>query len=124
MKPAVLIVENDSHTLRLLEHIFTNDGFEVFLAEDGAAFSEQALARKHDCIILDIILGPQQDGAEIYQELLSRELDPEIPVVFLSAVSQRHPSVLALVNSRRVFMTKPFDYKELLKTVRKTIQSA
>jgi len=85
IKKKILLVDDEAQILTLMERRLRRWGYEVISAQSAAEFEEKAFADKPDLIILDIILGEAQ-GPVVYDDLLTRGLDREIPVIFLSAL--------------------------------------
>ncbi len=117
-KPRILVVDDEQSMRRLLCHTLSLSGFDISTAASAAEFREQVFLQKPQVIVLDILLG-DRNGPEVYQELLKEGLNPNIPVIFLSALIEKRwmPDSLES-NARHAFISKPFEYKELLKKLR------
>lgn len=111
----VLIVEDDSTLLRGLSDNFRNEGFEVLVAQDGAAGLQSALTEKPDLILLDIML-PKLSGFEVCHELRSQGAD--CAIIMLTAKGQEQDIVRGLELGADDYVTKPFSIRELLARVR------
>lgn len=85
-KIKVLIVEDDKMIGSMYKMKLDSDGYEVFLAEDGATGLEIAKKEKPDIIMLDIIM-PQLDGFTVLEELKKNAGTKNIPVVMLTNLS-------------------------------------
>jgi DNA-binding response OmpR family regulator len=113
MKTRILVVDDEFSMRELLKHVLQLAGFEVLLAENEAEFRRIALSEKVDAIILDILLG-DDDGTQVYAQLISEGLSSAIPVVFLSALAQDRPSAFPQKGRRYALLGKPFDPDELV----------
>jgi DNA-binding NtrC family response regulator len=96
------------------------DDYEVHLAEDG----EQALniLKEHhvDLLITDLRM-PKIDGMELLRQAL--ELDPNLPVILLTAHGTIDNAVEALKTGAFDYITKPFDQTEVRNIVQKAIRT-
>lgn len=116
MKKKILVVDDDSAILELLRLTFTSAGFDVEMASDDASFRKKIQTCKPDLIILDIMLG-EDDGVEIYEELLAKGFSPDIPVVFLSVLAQEIKPTPPRPGRKYALIPKPFDPDKLVKDV-------
>jgi DNA-binding response OmpR family regulator len=107
----VLIIEDDPTMLRVLKDNFEYTGFAVLTADDGERGLQEALARKADLILLDIML-PGINGYEICRRVRHQGVD--VPIIMLTAKGQESDVVLGLNLGADDYVTKPFSTKELL----------
>jgi len=112
-KGAILIVDDKLHNLKPLVEYLQRYGFEVLLAEDGATALEWAVRAKPDIILLDILL-PNIDGFEICRRLKENEAAKDIPVIFISALSEEVDKIKAFELGAVDYVTKPFFPAEIL----------
>lgn len=80
----ILIVENEAHIRRVLEYNLKLDGFEVYLAEDGATGLKLAHEKNPDVILLDWLM-PVINGLQVLTELKADSSTEHIPVFMLTA---------------------------------------
>ncbi len=116
MKKKVLVVDDDKAILELLKLTLSSAGYEVMLAQDDKQFREKAISFQPNLVILDIMLG-DQDGVEIYQELLKKGFSPKIPVVFLSVLAQDIKPAPPQPGRTYSLIAKPFDSDKLVKEI-------
>ncbi|HEY9668569.1 MAG TPA: diguanylate cyclase [Coleofasciculaceae cyanobacterium] len=83
----ILIVDDSSTDLRMLFEILTIKGFNVLQSQDGERAIQTAQSHHPDVILLDIIM-PGIDGFETCRRLKTNESTQDIPVIFLTALSQ------------------------------------
>lgn len=83
----ILIVDDNLTNSQILLDFVSEAGFNVILAEDGERAITQAEAEHPDLILLDVIM-PGIDGFETCRRLKANPLTAEIPVIFLTALSQ------------------------------------
>ncbi len=113
----VLLAEDDAALVAVLETLLAEAGFEVETGIDGAAALaafEAALdgGRPPDVVVSDINM-PKMDGLTLIDRL--HALDPEVPVVFITAYSSIDSAVAALRKGAFDYVTKPFRNDQLLK---------
>jgi two-component system response regulator CpxR len=66
--PALLLIDDDPGTARLLEEVFHEDGYEVAIAASGSQGLLLAEGRKFDAVLCDVLL-PDIDGVEVLRRL-------------------------------------------------------
>lgn len=82
----ILIVDDDSEVLEILERKLKLEGFEVFTATSGQAAVDRTVKEQPDLILLDIVL-PDIDGSEVVQRIRAHPfIEKKIPVLFLSGI--------------------------------------
>jgi nitrogen regulation protein NR(I) len=116
----VLIVDDEPNLRKILSAQLSRDGYEVMTAEDG----EQGLAllKEHhiDLVITDLKM-PKVDGMTLLKRAL--ELDPELPIVLITAHGTIDTAVEALKSGAFDFVTKPFDKDEVRQIVAKALRT-
>jgi DNA-binding response OmpR family regulator len=90
--PKILIVDDDPQMFKLYKTMFTMEGFEAEIAEDGQEGADKAKAFQPDVILLDIMM-KNVNGLEALKQLKADDRVKKIPVVVLSNVSD--PSVMS-----------------------------
>lgn len=84
----VLVVDDTAANIDLLRQILESDGYDVSFATNGKQALEIAAINKPDLILLDIMM-PEMDGIETCRQLKSLANVKEIPVVFITAKTDR-----------------------------------
>jgi two-component system alkaline phosphatase synthesis response regulator PhoP len=112
----ILVTDDDKAILKMLEFKLQTSGYEVLTAENGEEFRRKAFEEKPDLIILDIWLG-NQNGALIYDDILAKGFDSNVPVIFLTALAQDRPETPAASGRKYVLRGKPFDPDDLVREV-------
>lgn len=110
-KTTVLIVEDESIVAEDIETSLLELGYEV-AAKTGSAKNAIELARKHrpDLVLMDIVLKGEQDGVHAAGQIASQF---DIPVVFLTAYSDKSTLNRAKLTDPFGYITKPFQDKDL-----------
>jgi two-component system phosphate regulon response regulator PhoB len=120
-KITVLVVEDEAHIRRVLEYNLKLDGFNVYLAEDGAAGLKIALEVCPDVILLDWLM-PLMNGLQVLAQLKSDNKTEGIPVFMLTAKGMLSDVTQALDMGADDYITKPFNPMQLGKTVREKLE--
>ena len=113
----ILIVDDNPTNLRLLSKVLTRQGYEVRKALDGQMTLKSVQTLLPDLILLDIMM-PGMDGFEVCQQLKSDPLTAKVPIIFLSALDEAFDKVKAFVVGGADYVTKPFQYEEILARVK------
>lgn len=108
----ILIVDDAPENLRLLAEMFKGLGYKVRIATGGAAALGAAAQVPPDLILLDVNM-PDLDGYEVCRRLKADEKLREVPVIFLSALSEPADKVKAFTTGGADYICKPFQYEEV-----------
>jgi DNA-binding response OmpR family regulator len=109
---ACILVVEDEPTIALgLQDDLQLEGHSVDLVTDGASAEATALERRHDLILLDIML-PGKDGFSVCRAIRAQGV--RIPVILLTAKGQEADKVLGLEIGADDYVTKPFSPRELV----------
>ena len=111
----ILLVEDEPSAARMMAKGLREQTYAVDLAEDGEGALYQASINDYDLIILDIML-PGKDGFEVCREL--RTSGSAVPVLMLTARDTIDDRVEGLDTGADDYLTKPFDFRELLAHIR------
>jgi CheY-like chemotaxis protein len=108
----ILIVEDNHINYMVLCEMLSDYEFELFWAKDGAEFHQLISKSRHYHLVLMDLMLPDTDGIELTKYMLTHRI--EIPIVFISAYTERCEEVYSL--GVEYFLTKPI-YKELFFSV-------
>jgi sigma-B regulation protein RsbU (phosphoserine phosphatase) len=117
MNKKILIIDDDENARALMCLILSNEGYDVVLASDGQSGVLKAMQDVPDLILLDIMM-PNVDGYATCQQLKALPQVKEIPVLFLSALTEAQDKIRGLEMGGVDFVTKGGDRGELLARVR------
>ncbi|XDE62770.1 response regulator [Arthrospira platensis BEA 1257B] len=116
-QPDILIVDDIPENLRLLSQMLLEQGYKVRKAINGQRALQAVEAETPDLILLDIMM-PELDGYQVAKYLKDDPTTREIPIIFLSALSDTMDKVLAFDVGGVDYITKPFHVQEVLARVR------
>jgi sigma-B regulation protein RsbU (phosphoserine phosphatase) len=109
----ILVIDDSSANLRLLEQTLGERGYVVRTVASGARGLESATASPPNLILLDIRM-PTMDGFEVCRRLKENEQTRSIPVIFISALDDLEDKVHAFRAGGVDYVTKPFQVEEVL----------
>ncbi len=115
-KRTILIVDDQPANLGVLSDCFSDSGFEILVAEDGMSAIEKAEYAHPDIILLDVLM-PKIDGFEVCRRLKSEASTQDIPVIFMTALSETVDKVSGFQLGAVDYITKPIQHEELLARV-------
>ena len=113
----ILIVDDVETNRKVLLGILRNERCVLLTAEDGPQAIDIARRERPDLILLDIMM-PGKDGYEVCVELKNDARTLHVPVLFLSALSEKANKIKGLELGAVDYITKPFDNAEVLARVR------
>jgi DNA-binding response OmpR family regulator len=119
-----ILIVDDETAIRLICRLnLQNAGFDTLEAGDGESALALARAERPDLILLDIML-PEVDGWRVAEELAAKPETREIPIVFLTARSDRVDQARGHEKGGVGYITKPFDPVGLTATVKTVVERA
>ena len=111
MKPKILYVEDDEILAFITKDNISEKGYDVYHYPDGISALNAYKKNHFDICIIDIML-PKMDGFTLAKSI--REIDEEIPIIFLTAKSLKEDKIKGLTLGADDYITKPFNMEELL----------
>ena len=118
----VLVVDDEPDLVRVLEFGLKASGYTVEVASDGQEGLKKAREIKPDVILLDLML-PKLDGYKVCRLLKFDDRFKHIPIIILSARTQEGDQTLALEMGANRFVTKPYDFTEILGYIETLLKS-
>ena len=109
--PKILVVDDDPRLRDLLRRYLGENGFQVFVSENGAAMSHLWVREHFDALILDLMM-PGEDGLQILRRL--RAAKDMTPVIMLTARGEDVDRIVGLELGADDYIAKPFNPRELL----------
>ncbi|MGB0911105.1 MAG: response regulator transcription factor [Nitrospirales bacterium] len=120
MHKRILVVEDDENIVKALGVRLKSKGYDVVAAYDAVMGMQKAMEQTPDLILLDIMM-PGGNGVTLAERLKNSTKTGTIPIIFLTASKQSDLRQQALSLGAIGFFEKPFDFDELLATVRAAI---
>lgn len=115
---SALVVEDDPHLAKFLQHYLQFEGFVVRIAGARAEIvAELRKAPPPDLVLLDVTL-PDADGFDILLKMRAHPALQHVPVVMLTAKATREAVLQGLAAGAQGYVTKPFEADALLQAVR------
>lgn len=119
-KKQILVVDDEPNLRRVLSALLARDDYDVATAEDGAEALDILNEHHIDMVITDLRM-PKVDGMELLRRALA--MDPEMPVVIITAHGTVDNAVEALKTGAFDYITKPFDQAEVRTIVKKALRT-
>ncbi len=115
----ILVVDDDSRMLKIIQRHLA-DKYDVATALNGKIAFKFLENRKTDLILLDYEM-PLESGPTVLKRLRENPLTRNIPVIFLTGISDRNRIEKALALKPQGYLLKPIDHIKLLSTISKFI---
>ena len=113
----ILIVDDNPTNLSVLSNMLKSDGWSVRVATDGETALQQAAEELPSLILLDIMM-PGIGGIETCKRFKDSPRSCEVPVIFMTALTEVPQKVEGLTVGAVDYVTKPFSEQEVLARVR------
>ncbi|MDI6786333.1 MAG: response regulator [bacterium] len=115
-KKRLLVVDDEEVIRETLGCVLREKEYEVVTACDGVEALEYIYQEKIDLIVLDIMM-PDMDGYQVCRLLRNDESYKNIPIIMLTAKSEKSQKFWGLKTGADEYITKPFDPEELLNKI-------
>ncbi|MBW4605409.1 MAG: hybrid sensor histidine kinase/response regulator [Calothrix sp. FI2-JRJ7] len=113
----ILIVDDNPANLSVLSDALDQEGFEIWVAKSGKVALERVKYALPDLILLDIMM-PEIDGYETCRQLKANPQTQNIPIIFMTALSDTANKVEGFQIGAVDYITKPFQQEEVISRVR------
>jgi DNA-binding response OmpR family regulator len=117
----VLLVDDEPHILVALEFLVSQEGYQVFVAENG----EQALrlmeAEQPRIAVLDVMM-PGMDGFELARRIRQDERFDHTTIIFLTAKNTQRDRSDGYDSGAEIYIAKPFDNDHLLLAINEAVE--
>ncbi len=118
MSNKILVVDDDLNICELLKLYLENEGYMVYVANDGQAAVDMFNEKSPDLVLLDIML-PKIDGWQVCREMRKTS---SVPIIMLTAKGETFDKVLGLELGADDYVTKPFDSKEVMARIKAVLR--
>ncbi len=116
----ILIVDDDSVVLRLVESLLKNKGYQVTTAFEAPVGLEVAINQRPDLIILDVMM-PIINGFNICRLIKSEHGHKHIPIILLTSRASEEDRQIGMQVGADAYMAKPLDTEKLLNTIQELL---
>ena len=116
MATKVLAVDDAPDVRRLIEIKLKKAGFEVLTAVDGQDGLNQALTKKPDVVLMDVMM-PKMDGFTAAREIKT-QADPAPVILMLTAKGEESDVMQGLTGGADDYIVKPFAPRELISRIK------
>ncbi|MGZ5006701.1 MAG: HD-GYP domain-containing protein [Methylobacter sp.] len=116
-KGRILAVDDTPASLKLLTDLLATEGYEVRSAIRGELALHSAINNPPELILLDIRM-PEMDGFEVCRRLKAQPETSDVPIIFVSSLTEMDEKVEGFELGAVDFITKPYQREELLIRVR------
>ncbi|GCE04577.1 response regulator transcription factor [Dictyobacter aurantiacus] len=113
----VLVVDDEDNIIELIRLGLRYEGFQVEVASDGEQGIALAQRIDPDLVILDVMM-PGIDGLEVCRRLRGNPTTRDVPILMLTAKDEVGDRILGLQTGADDYLTKPFDFYELLERIK------
>lgn len=121
-KKRILVVDDYTENVELLEELLSSNGYDVSTADDGDEALKIAHKELPDLILLDIMM-PKMDGYEVCEALREAKNTKDIPIIFVTAKTEVKDWTHAIFNmGANSYITKPINAKKLLEKVKSVLK--
>ena len=121
--PTILIIDDEPHNLKVIVHDLNTMGFETLVALDGRDGLDMTQRQHPDLILLDVMM-PGWDGFQVCRAIKADPAIRDIPVLFLSALSDISDKLRGFEAGGVDYITKPFQPREVLARVSSHLRTA
>src|ERR1700738_3488193 len=117
----ILVADDQASNRELLEELLTAEGFKVASVSNGAAALEQLSVVPIDLVLLDVMM-PHLTGFEACEKIKANPDTYLIPVILITAASDKKDRIEGIKAGADDFLTRPVDRTELLARVRSLLK--
>lgn len=123
MSGSVLVADDEDFNRQLLRDPLQAQGYTVLEAECGNDALHIAQGKRIDVILLDVMM-PNMDGFQVCRRLKEDPGTASIPIIMVTALSERKERIRCIECGANDFLTKPIDLTDVLLRVRNAVQSS
>jgi CheY-like chemotaxis protein len=123
MPKKILIIDDDIDLVETMRMVLESEGFDVYDAQDGTHGLAKLKSIKPDILILDVMMGSQDEGFHVAYEIKSDEKLKDIPIILVTAVSHEtgfefNPDKEGDFMPVNAYLEKPVNPEKLIEIVK------
>lgn len=116
----ILVIDDDARMLKMLKEQLHHD-FDVATAVNGKIAMKFLESKKTDLILLDYEM-PDEKGPAVLEKIRANQSTKDVPVIFLTGVTEKDKIQKALVFQPQGYLLKPIDRTRLMETITKVME--
>jgi chemosensory pili system protein ChpA (sensor histidine kinase/response regulator) len=120
-RPLVLVVDDSLTVRKITSRLLTREGFDVLTAKDGIDALQVLTEQTPDVILLDIEM-PRMDGFEFTKTIKADAKHAHVPIIMITSRTAEKHRNLAKELGVDLFLGKPFQEEDLLKSLREMLE--
>ncbi|MDH3619702.1 MAG: response regulator [Gammaproteobacteria bacterium] len=109
----VLIIDDSPTELHLFQSMLEKAGFDTLVADSGEEGIRQAVTRRPDCILMDVVM-PGMNGFQATRKLTKDPATESIPVIMITTKDQETDKIWGMRQGAVEYLVKPVAGKELV----------
>ncbi|HIE01255.1 MAG TPA: response regulator [Thiotrichaceae bacterium] len=113
-KDTILIVDDIQENVSVLYRFLSDEGFKTLVAKNGEQVFKLLKLARPDLILLDVMMPPGIDGFEVCKRLKSQEETQNIPIIFMTALTETVDKIKGFELGAADYVTKPIQQREVL----------
>lgn len=121
-KDTILIVDDIQENVSVLYRFLSGEGFKILVAKNGKQALQLLKLAQPDIILLDVMMPPGINGFEVCQILKSQKETQDIPIIFMTALTDTVDKVKGFELGAADYVTKPIQQEEMLARTNAHIQ--
>ena len=122
MAKKILLVDDEIDLAETGKILLEEEGYDVYLAFDGLSAVEKVYEGRPDLVVLDISL-PEMDGYQVCRVLKNDPQYADIPIIMLTARTQRSDEFRGKETGADEYMTKPYSPQLLIESVNRILNT-
>jgi len=110
---SILIVDDAPKNIQVIANILGDERYDISYATNGRQALGLIYENKFDMVLLDVMM-PEMDGYEVCREIKKNSFQNDMPVIFITAKTDKESLVEAFDSGAQDYITKPFNASELM----------
>ena len=117
ISPTILIVDDNSNNVKIIAITLRAFNYKLVIATNGQSAIEMVEKTRPDLVLMDVMM-PGMDGYETCEKIKAKKVNENIPVIFLTALSEKANIIRGFEVGGVDYITKPFNKEELISRVK------
>ncbi len=117
ISPTILIVDDNSNNVKIIALTLRAFNYKLVIATNGQSAIDMVEKTRPDLVLMDVMM-PGMDGYETCEKIKSNKENENIPVIFLTALSEKSNIIRGFEVGGVDYITKPFNKEELISRVK------